>query len=154
MNDEQILIEKLKLIEALHSGTNHAGERQAAESARERILGRLRTIQGQEKPIEYRFALPDPWARKLFIALARRYDLKPFRYPGQRHASVMLKVPKSFVDETLWPEFQELNLTLKNYLSNITEKVIRESIHRDASEAEVRQESLSLGSGIEMGSSE
>jgi hypothetical protein len=35
----------------------------------------------------------------------------------------MAKVPKSFVDETLWPELKELGETLKSYLDDITNKV-------------------------------
>ena len=40
--------------------------------------------------------------------------------------SLMIKAPNSFVEQVLWPEFQELNGALVAYLSEITEKVIRE----------------------------
>jgi hypothetical protein len=56
------------------------------------------------------------WSRKVFVALLRRYDIKPFRYYRQRHTTVMANVPKTFVDETLWPEFQELNKILQSYI--------------------------------------
>ena len=148
MNEEN-LIEKLLLIEALHAGSKFPGERIAAENARERIRERLRKAQNNDKPVEYQFSLSDPWSRKLFSALARRYELKPFRYRGQRRTTLMLKVPKSFVDETLWPEFQELSRTLRAYLDEITEKVIRESIHGDSSEAEERNEPVMIESGSE-----
>ena len=36
----------------------------------------------------------------------------------------------------LWPEFEELNLALLQYLNAVKLKVIREEVHRDASEAE------------------
>ena len=52
----------------------------------------------------------------------------------------MVKVSKTFVDETLWPEFKELNKTLKSYIEDITNKVISETIHDDSSEAEVVQQ--------------
>jgi hypothetical protein len=148
--DEEKLIEKLRLIEALHSGSNIPGERRAAQSARERIRERLRKIQGQDRAGEYQFSMPDVWSRKLFLALARRYELTPYRYPRQRHTTVMIRVPRSFVDETLWPEFQELNRTLRAYLNDITTKVIRESIHGDSSEAEVRNEPMMIASGNEI----
>jgi hypothetical protein len=68
----------------------------------------------------------------------RRYDLEPYRYHGQRYTTVMVRVPKKFVDDTLWPEFQELNGILRTYLDEITERLIKEQIHGDSSEAELR----------------
>ena len=47
----------------------------------------------------------------------------------------MLQVPKGFVDQVLWPEFQELNATLMEYLNDVTTRVIRDEVHRDTSEA-------------------
>lgn len=140
--DERKLIEKLRLIEALHAGAATPGERIAAQNARERIRERLRHVQDQA--VEFRFSLPDPWARKLFLALARRYELKPYRMHGQHRATVMIRVPKSFVNETLWPEFRELNRTLHAYLDEVTEKVIHEEIHGDSSEADVRNEPMKI----------
>jgi tRNA nucleotidyltransferase (CCA-adding enzyme) len=84
--------------------------------------------------------MSDVWSRKLFVALLRRYDIKPYRYYRQRYTTVMAKISKTFVDETLWPEFEELNKTLKEYLEEITNKVISESIYSDSSEAEVIQQ--------------
>lgn len=54
----------------------------------------------------------------------------------------MARVPVSFVNETLWPEFQELNKTLRSYLDEGTDRVITTGIYTDSSEAEVRQELL------------
>ena len=48
----------------------------------------------------------------------------------------MIKGPKSFIEQTSWPEFQELNAALEAYLSEITEKVIREEVHGETGEAE------------------
>ena len=63
-------------------------------------------------------------------------DLKPYRYPGQRYTTVVVRVSKRFVDETLWPEFQQLSATLRGYLDEVTERVVREVLHGDSSEAE------------------
>jgi len=52
---------------------------------------------------------------------------------------VMAKVPQRFVDETLWPEYTELNKVLCPYLEETTERVIRHGVHEDSSEAEVMQ---------------
>jgi hypothetical protein len=43
------------------------------------------------------------------------------------------------VDETLWPEFTQLNEVLSSYLEATTERVIRQGVHEDSSEAEVRK---------------
>ena len=137
MNTEIELIEKLKKIEALFSGAATDGEREAAASALQRIHDRLKAIQKVDPPVEYRFTLSNIWSRKLFVALLRRYEIKPYRYYRQRHTTVMAKVSKTFVDETLWPEFQELDKILKSYLEDITNRVISEGIHNDSSEAEI-----------------
>jgi len=36
----------------------------------------------------------------------------------------------------LWPEFQEINAALTEYLSSITERVIREEVFRDTGDAD------------------
>ncbi len=54
----------------------------------------------------------------------------------------MARVPVSFVEETLWPEYQELDQTLRAYLEEVTERVIASGIYQDSSEAEVRQKVL------------
>jgi tRNA nucleotidyltransferase (CCA-adding enzyme) len=69
------------------------------------------------------------------VALCRRYGLSPYRYRRQRLTTVVLRAPRDFVHEVLWPEFQELNQALTTYLSEVTLKVIREEVHGDASEA-------------------
>lgn len=138
--DERKLIEKLMRIEALHAGAATQGERVAAARAMQRILERLREIQGEDEPVEYRFSMPDPWARKLFLALLRRYGLKPYRYYRQRYSTVMVRVPERFVDETLWPEFEALRGTLYEYLGEVTDRVISQAIHADSSEAAEREQ--------------
>lgn len=134
--DEAQLRAKLQRIEALFAGAATTGERMAAAEARQRILARLHVVERETPPVEYRFRLGDVWGRKLFLSLLRRYDLKPYRYSGQRYTTVTVKVSKTFVDETLWPEFQQLSATLRGYLDEVTERVVREVLHGDSSEAE------------------
>ncbi len=135
---ESELIQKLEKIERLFSGAKTDGERDAAANARERVQGRLNDIAVKETATEYKFSLTDQWSRSLFIALLRRYGISPYRLYRQRRTTVMAKIPKSFLDDTLWPEFSELSKVLHDYISEITNKVIREHIHADASEAEVK----------------
>jgi hypothetical protein len=132
---EGTLLEKLRKIEALHAGTKVDGEREAARRAAERIRERLAEIRGRETDTVLLYRLPDPWTRRLFLALCRRYGLTPYREAGRRHSTVMVRAPKTFQDQTLWPEFLALSKELRTHLDELTEKVIREAINDDTSEA-------------------
>ncbi|MFN3347383.1 hypothetical protein [Pseudorhodoplanes sp.] len=136
MTPDEILRDKLRKIEALFAGAATPGEKAAAGAAAERIRLRLGQAAGKEKSIEMKFSIPDVWSRQLFIALCRRYGLRPYRHPRMHRQSIMLKGPKSFMEQVLWPEFQESNAALLAYLSEITEKVIREEVHRETGDAE------------------
>ncbi len=50
----------------------------------------------------------------------------------------MVRVPQSFVDKTLWPEYQQIRDALDEYLNEATERIIREEVYRDAGEARER----------------
>ena len=140
MTPEQILREKLRKIEALFAGAATAGEKAAADAAADRIRARLRKATSNEKIEEVRFSVPDVWSRQLFIALCRRYGLAPFRYRRMHRQTLIIKGPRSFIDQTLWPEFQDLSAALSAYLSEITEKLIRDEVHGETSDAEERDE--------------
>ena len=144
MSEEGVLREKLRKIEALFAGAATIGERTAAEAALWRVHARLAEIQGQDKIIEMQFSLRNQWSRRLFLALCRRYGLKPYRLYRQRLTTVMVRVPQAFVDQVLWPEFQELNNALTQYLTDVTDRVIREEVHRDTSEATEMVQALPL----------
>jgi hypothetical protein len=133
---ESDLLEKLRKIERLYAGAATAGEKEAAAEAMNRIRNRLGEVAKVDKPIEYKFTLLDGWAKKLFLALLRRYELKPYRYSRQRRNTVMVRVPRSFVNETLWPEFLELSAVLKTYLEEVTNRVITDVIHEDTGDEE------------------
>ena len=134
--DEQALLEKLRRIEALHAGTTSDGEREAARLASERIKARLSELRSKEPDVEFAYSLPDPWARTLFIALCRRYELTPFRRPRQRRSTVLVKAPRSFQERTLWPEFQELSRELRIHLAEVTDRIVKAAVHGDVSDAE------------------
>ena len=145
MTPEHILRERLRKIEALFAGAATAGEKAAAGAAAERIRGRLGKTAGKEQPVELKLSIPDLWSRQLFIALCRRYGLKPFRYRRMHRQTIMIKVPQSFIEQILWPEFKDLNAALVGYLSEITEKVIREEVHGDTDDAEEVDEPMRIG---------
>lgn len=143
-DEERELLETLAKVEALFADTGFAGERTAAASAMERIRERLRRLQATDKPVEMRFSMNSHWSKKLFLALLRRYEIEPYRYSGQRHTTVMARVPQRFVDETLWPEFQQLNAELNRYLEAATDRVIKAAIFADDSDAETRSAPAAL----------
>src|SRR5262245_43650743 len=129
------LRERLRKVEALFAGAGTEGERLAAEAALARIRARLAEEGRREPPIEMQFSIADPWARLLFMALSRRYGLAPYRYHRQRRSTVMLRAPKSFLEAVLWPEFRELEAELRTYLEEVTQRVIREEVFADTSDA-------------------
>ena len=135
MSTESELREKLRKIEALFAGAGTAGEKLAAEAALSRVRARLEEIRRRDPGAEVQFSIQDLWSRRLFLALCRRYGLKPYRLYRQRHSTIMLRAPHKFLDEVLWPEFQELQQILLAYLDEITSRVIREEIFADTSEA-------------------
>jgi hypothetical protein len=138
MTTEQELRDRLRKIEALFAGAATDGERQAAMAARDRILEKLKGFEAQERPVEMKFTLGDGWHLRLFLALCRRYGLKPYRRHGQRRTTVMLTVVPSFVDDLLWPEFNQLAEALREYLDEATERIIREEVFKEPDEAEAR----------------
>lgn len=138
MTTEQQLRERLRKIAALFEGAATAGERDASAAAIDRVKKAIDVASKVDTPVEYHFNLPDHWKRRLFSALCRRHGLEPYRYRRQRHTTVMVKVPKSFVDGTLWPEYLELSKALNEYLEEATERIIREEVYGDSEEAAER----------------
>ena len=145
MNEAE-LIRKLKLIESLHDGATTDGEKSAAAEALRRFQSRLQAAQNEtkERASEYSFSMPDTWRRKLFMALLRRYEIKPYRYHRQRHTTVMARASKTFVDEVLWPQYTQMSKALESYLSAATDRIITEAVHKDHSEAQVVAEPAQL----------
>ena len=146
MNDEAHLRDKLRKIEALFAGAATPGERQAAGAAAERIRRHLAAVASTELHIEMRFSIPNPWSRRLFIAMCRRYGLKPFRYARMKRQTVVVKAPRSFLERTLWPQFVEIDSALTSYLDDITDKVIREEVHGEPRDAEEIVEPTAIAS--------
>ena len=141
---EDTLLETLRKIEALHAGTNFDGERDAAKRAAERIRARLAELRVQEREELRHYSLPDPWKRQLFVALCRRYGLKPFRDRGRRSSTIQVRAPRSFHLKTLSPEFHALADQLDAHLAEVTKRVIREAIHDDVTEAPEAPETRAL----------
>jgi hypothetical protein len=141
---ENQLREKLRKIEALYAGAKTDGEKAAAGAAADRIRAKFENARKQEEAREFKFSIPDPWSRQLFIALCRRYGIKPFRYRRMHHQTVIVRAPGSFVQKTLWPEYEELSAALTMHLADITTKIIREEVHEATQDAEEVNDTRSL----------
>jgi len=138
MHDEERLKEKLRAIEALFAGAATDGERAAAGLAQEKISARLDEVK-IEIPVEWQFSLT-PWSRKLFVALARRYGLTPYRYKRQRRTTLIVRASEQFLQQTFIPQFDRMVDTLYDHLDAVTKRVVAEVVHTDMSEATVKNE--------------
>ena len=147
LDDIRQLIDTLLKVEALHAGATTPGERDAAGAAIERIKKKLAEFEETDPPKEMQCTFSNHWSKQLFCALAKRYDLQPYRYYRQRHTTVMLRVPARFLNEVLWPEFKGLNGVLQKDLDEMTAKIISEAIFKGSTEEEVREQPL-IGSEI------
>ena len=141
-DDIRQLIDTLLKVEALHAGATTPGERDAAGAAIERIKKKLEQFAESDPPIETQCRFSNHWSKQLFCALAKRYDLQPFRYYRQRYTTVMLRVPRKFLDEVLWPEFEGLDAVLTQYLDDMTATIIAEAIFKGSTEEEVFEQPL------------
>jgi len=144
MSIEDQLRERLKKVEALYFGASTDGERGAAGAAVERLKAKLDEISRRDPPIEMKFSLPDEWSVRLFIALCRRYGVRPFRYPRQRSTTIMVRAPRRFFDTVVWRQFSELHTDLWLYFEQTTERLIREAIHADTADADTAVEQAGL----------
>jgi len=101
MTIEQELRDKLRKISALFEGATTTGEREATAAAIDRLRKVLAAAEQVEPSTKMQFTNLDRWHRKLFLALCRRYGLKPYRYRRQRYSTITLRAPRSFLNHTL-----------------------------------------------------
>lgn len=111
---------------------------------RARKLGSVTGACGAARDGRRVFTLADGWSKRLFLSLLRRYELKPYRYRSQRRTTVMVRVPKGFVDKTLWPHFQRANEELRRHLDEVAERVIGAAMEAGAGGEEVREQEQQL----------
>ena len=150
MTNEHTLRTKLRKIEALHAGATTPGEKESAWSAAERIRKRLGDVvaplKSEPKPqidrrVETKFPIPDPWSRKLFLAVCRRYAIPAYRHHGMRSQTVVVFASNQVLDDMLRPQFARYKSLLETTLFEATEKLIREQLRVDTdglTELEVR----------------
>jgi len=125
------LADKIRKIEAVIAGTKSAGERQAAELAKQRLQGKI-----PAQPLEYTIRFQNAWGKKLFVALCYKYNLRTYRYARQKYTTVMVRVSKPFIEEVLWPEFKRYDAMLNELVNEIMQGLISK-IHQVEEQDEV-----------------
>ncbi|MGZ9042790.1 MAG: hypothetical protein ACXW27_18375, partial [Allosphingosinicella sp.] len=96
------------------------GRREGRRWCPQRIRARLREAEKREEAVEIRFSLPDPWSRHMFIALCRRMAFALTAIRGCAGRASWFGRPETFLHTVLWPEFQESNAALTEYLVRVT----------------------------------
>lgn len=129
--DDAALREKMAKLEALFRRAGTEGERLAAEAAYERLKAKADAAPKQAPPLEVQFTLNDPWSRRLFIALCRKHGIKPYRYPRQRRTTVVVRAPRTLLDDVLMPEFGRLQHELTHYFSETVDHLIATAMKSD-----------------------
>ncbi|TLP42305.1 hypothetical protein FDK21_20030 [Cohaesibacter sp. CAU 1516] len=134
------LRDKLAKLEALFERAGTAGERDAAGAAIGRLKGRLKKEQATSE-VEFKFSLPDTWSVRLFVAICRKHDVRPYRYPRQRRTTVQVRTSRRFLDEIIWTEFSALQTELEIYFEETVDHLIKVAMHSDGDDSslEVRQ---------------
>jgi len=141
----QDIRDRLAKLEALFARGATEGERAAAGAALERIQARLDLGGGKataEPEIEMQYSLPDVWAVKLFVALCRKHEIKPYRYPRQRRTTVMVRVRKTEFEHTIAAEFQSLHRELTGYFSEMVEHLIANVMQSDSDDETLEQRQI------------
>lgn len=127
------LLERIKKIEALIEGASTDGEKNAAESAKDRILKKFPELEIHKNPVEYRLSTNSQWNKKLLIAICRKYGVKPFRYHRQKYTTVMVNINAEFLNKILWKEYEEYSKLLNKLVEEITDDLISR-IHKHEDE--------------------
>lgn len=113
---------KLDAIEAKYVG-------EGADPA-PRVHDRLAQLRRIGPDTEHQFKVEDGFARYLFLSLANRYGIKPYRYQRQREFTIILSAPESFVHDFFSPGFNDLHIVLHEHLRAITMGAVDAEIHQ------------------------
>jgi hypothetical protein len=118
-------LDKLAKVEALLQRAASEGERQAAQLAKERILGKISVLHNN-RPLEYKISLDSPWKKRLFGTLCAKHGYKTYRYIRQKRTTVQVMIAKNMMEEVLWPEF----LRYAKILEELVEEILKDLTHK------------------------
>lgn len=132
------LLDRIRKIEALISGASTDGEKNAAVTAKERILKKYPELEIHRNPVEYRLSTNSEWNKKLLLAICRKYGVKPYRYHRQKYTTVMVNINEDFLTKVLWKEYQEYSELLNGLVEEITNDLISK-IHTHEDETVINE---------------
>jgi len=95
-----------------------------------------------EPETELQYILPDVWAVRVFVALCRKHDVKPYRYPRQRRTTVMVRARKSVFEATIAAEFQSLHRELTHYFDEMVNHLIADVMKSDGDDETLEQRQI------------
>lgn len=130
--DDRDLIERLRKLEAQHLGVAETAGRGRRRQAVATLRAQLAEAWTREPDDSFSVSLSDPWQQAIFLALARRYGLRPHRHARQRRSTVVVTAPVSFYERVLWPEFVVLSGALGAWFDLLTSRVLREVLDDDS----------------------
>jgi hypothetical protein len=130
--DDAKLLENLRSIEAQALGVPATADRSARTQAIERLRAKLAEARTREPDDTFSVSLPDPWQLAIFLALARRYGLRPHRHARQRRSTVVVTAPVSFYERVVWPEFVVLSSAVGAWFDLLASRVLREVLDDDS----------------------
>jgi hypothetical protein len=136
--------ERLAKLEALFARGATEGERAAAGAALERLQARLDLAgsPSDEPEIELQYTLPDVWAVHLFVALCRKNDVNPYRYPRQRRTTVMVRIRKNEFEQTIAAQFRTLHRELTTYFDEMVNHLITDVMKSDGDDETLEQRQI------------
>lgn len=123
------ILEKIRKIEALILGATTDGERNAAISAKKRIIRKYPRVEIDKNTQEYSLYTPDMWHKKLLLAICRKYGVMPYRYHRQKYTTVMVRINEKFLNDVIWKEYLEFSEQLEELVEDITDDLISK-IHK------------------------
>lgn len=135
------LHERLAKLENLFRRAGTAGERDAAGAAIDRLKERLKT-ERTTLEVELKLSLPDVWSVRLFIAVCRKHNVRPYRYPRQRRTTVMVRISERFFDDVVWAEFSRLQTELEIYFEETVDHLISAAMHSDGDDSTIEMVQL------------
>jgi hypothetical protein len=134
--EDDVLHARLAKLENLFRRAGTDGERDAAGAAIGRIKDRLQNEE-DERPIELKFSLPDVWSVRLFVAVCRKHNVAPYRYPRQRRTTVMVRTSERYFDEVVWSEFSDLHAELATWFKETVSHLISEVMRSDGDDSAI-----------------
>jgi hypothetical protein len=124
--DDTTALDRMRTLEGRFLGLSGVADLAAIHAGVERLRAQLAETRTRERDEVFTTSIPDPCARAVFLALCRRYGLKPHRHARQRRATVVVAAPPSFYEGVLWPEFQALSDVLYDSFLSLTTRALHE----------------------------